>query len=108
MKWLAQVQPPPPTPPLPSCSQPHSSEQLMAALHGLEAVVAEHGVRLVVIDSVAAVARIEFGGAGMVSGMVSGTQVEAEGLAAGSSAAVVLWALCHLPRSVLLPLVLLL
>ena len=38
---------------------------MCAALHGLEAVISERGVKLVVVDSMAAITRAEFGG-GMV------------------------------------------
>uniref|UniRef100_A0A7S3R2M7 RecA family profile 1 domain-containing protein n=1 Tax=Dunaliella tertiolecta TaxID=3047 RepID=A0A7S3R2M7_DUNTE len=46
--------------------KPSAGEELIRALHGLEAVVSGHGVKLVVVDSIAAQARSEMGG-GMAS-----------------------------------------
>lgn len=39
----------------------HSTTELLGVLGRLEEVISQHGVRLVVVDSVAALARVEFG-----------------------------------------------
>jgi RecA/RadA recombinase len=42
--------------------KPRSSEHLLQALHGLGRTVQKEGVRLVVVDSVAALVRLEYTG----------------------------------------------